>query len=92
MAFVFLAAFYLVIDVLKFRSWAFPFMVVGVNSLTIYLAYRFIDFSHTSRLLFGGLYAPAPEPWHEVFQAFGALVLVWLFLYFLYRNKLFWKI
>jgi predicted acyltransferase len=92
MAFIFLAVFYLIIDVLKFHKWAFFFMVIGVNSITVYLAYRFIDFSHTSRLLFGGLYAPAPEPWQEVYQALGALLLVWLFLYFLYRNKLFWKI
>jgi predicted acyltransferase len=92
MAFVFLAAFYWVIDVLQFRKWAFFFMVIGMNSITIYLAYRFFDFSHTSQLLFGGLYAPAPEPWHEVFRALGVVALVWAFLYFLYRNKLFWKI
>ena len=92
MAFIFLAGFYLIIDVLKFRKWAFFFMVIGMNSITVYLAYRFIDFSHTSQLLFGGLYAPAPEPWQEVFQAFGAMMLVWLFLYFLYRNKLFLKV
>jgi predicted acyltransferase len=92
MAFIFLAGFYWVIDVLQFRKWAFFFMVIGMNSITIYLAYRFFDFSHTSNLLFGGLYAPAPEPWHEVFQALGVVLLVWAFLYFLYRNRLFWKI
>jgi predicted acyltransferase len=92
MAFIFLAGFYLIIDVLKFRKWAFFFMVIGMNSITVYLAYRFIDFSHTSELLFGGLYAPAPEPWQEVFQAFGAMMLVWLFLYFLYRNRIFLKV
>ncbi len=92
MAFVFLAVFYFLIDVLKFQKWAFFFKVIGMNSLTIYLAYRFIDFYHTSNLLFGGLYAPLPEPWHKVFEALGALGLVWLLLYFLYRQKLFVKI
>ncbi|GEO06144.1 DUF5009 domain-containing protein [Adhaeribacter aerolatus] len=92
MAFIFLAGFYFVIDVLQFRKWAFFFMVIGMNSITVYLAYRFINFSHTSKLLFGGLYAPAPEPWQEVFQAFGAMMLVWLFLYFLYRQKIFLKV
>ena len=92
MSFLFLALFYWLIDVQQFRSWAFFFMVVGVNSITIYLAYRFFDFYHTSELLFGGLYAPLPEPWHQVFEAAGALLLVWVFLYFLYRNKLFLKI
>lgn len=92
MAFLFLAGFYWVIDVMKVQKWAFFFQVIGLNSLTIYLAYRFINFSYTSRLLFSGLYAPTPEPWHAVFEALGALGLVWLFLYFLYRRKLFLKI
>lgn len=92
MAFIFLAAFYYIIDVLAWQKWAFFFRVIGLNSITVYLAYRFIDFAHTSQLLFGGLYAPAPEPWQEVFQAFGALLLVWLFLYFLYRQKIFLKV
>ena len=92
MSFISLALFYFIIDVLQYRRWAFFFMVIGVNSITIYLAYRFFNFGHTARLLFGGLYAPAPEPWHEVFQSLGALVLVWVFLYFLYRNKIFLKI
>jgi len=92
MSFLSMALFYLVIEVLQFRKWAFFFMVIGMNAITVYLAYRFFDFAYTSRLLFAGLYAPAPRPWHEVFEAMGALLLVWMFLYFLYRNKLFLKI
>lgn len=92
MAFLFLTFFHLLIDVMKYQKWAFFFKVIGMNSLTIYLAYRFIDFYHTSYLLFSGLYAPTPEPWHKVFEALGALGLVWLFLYWLYRNKVFIKI
>lgn len=91
-AFLFLTLFYWLIDVMKFQKWAFFFKVIGLNSLTIYLAYRFIDFSTTSRLLFAGLYTPAPEQWHKVFQTLGALGLVWVLLYFLYRNKIFLKI
>lgn len=92
MALLSLALFYLVIDVLRVRRWAFFFEVIGLNSLAIYLAYRFVDFSHTSRLLFGGLYAPLPEQWHAGCQEIGALLLVWLFLYALYRQRLFLKI
>lgn len=92
MAFVFLAFFYCLIDVLKYQKWAFFFQVIGMNSLTIYLAYHFIDFYKTSRMLFAGLYAPTPEPWHEVFEALGALGLVWLLMFFLYKKKIFIKI
>lgn len=92
MAFLILSLFYYVIDVLKFQSWAFFFQVIGMNSLTIYLAYHFIDFEHTSHALFAGLYAPLPEQFHAALEALGALVLVWSMMYFLYRKKIFIKI
>ena len=92
MAFLALALFYGLIDVLGFKKWAFFFQVIGMNSLTIYLLNGFVDFKHTSERLFGGLYSHAPEAWHVVWQALGALALVWLLLYFLYRHKLFLKV
>ena len=92
LAFLVLALFFWVIDVLRYQRWAFFFKVIGVNSLTIYLVYRFVDFRYTAQLLLGGIYAPAPEAWYAVFEAVGALALVWLFLYLLYRNKWFLKV
>lgn len=92
MAFLTFALFYWIIDVLNIRGWTFFFMVIGMNSLTIYYAYQFIDFEYTSRMLFGGIYAPTPEKWHPVFQSLGALGLVWVFLYILYRKKIFIKV
>src|SRR5690606_19376294 len=92
MAFLSLALFYYIIDVLGYRKWAFFFQVIGINSLAIYLAYRFIDFNFTSRLLFQGIYSPLAEQWQPVAQALGALLLVWLFMYVLYRKKIFLKI
>ena len=92
MAFLILSLFYCVIDVLKFQSWTFFFQVIGMNSLTIYLAYHFIDFEHTSHALFAGLYAPVPEQFHDALEALGALVLVWSMMYFLYKKKIFIKI
>lgn len=92
MAFLFMAGFYWLIDIKNYRKWAFFFQVIGLNSLTIYMVYRFVDFSYTSKLLFSGLLSPVPLIWHEVFIAFSAMILVWLFLYFLYQNKVFIKI
>jgi len=92
MAFLTFALFYWIIDVLNIRGWTFFFMVIGMNSLTIYYAFQFIDFEYTSRMLFGGIYAPTPEKWHPVFQSLGALGLVWVFLYILYRKKIFIKV
>lgn len=92
MAFLIMALFYWVIDVRGYKKWAFFFQIIGINSLAIYLGYHFINFRYTSRLLFEGLYMPLDEQWHSVFEAFGAVILVWLFMYVLYRNKIFLKI
>lgn len=92
MAFLTLAVFYWIIDVMQWRGWTFFFVVIGMNSLTIYLAYRLIDFEYTSRLLFAGLYTHTAGKWHPVFESLGALALVWVFLYILYRLRIFVKI
>lgn len=92
MAFIFLSLFYFIIDIMKYQKWAFFFQVIGMNSLTIYLVYHFIDFSQTSNILFSGLYAPAPEQFHKALEALGALALVWLLMYFLYKKRIFIKI
>ena len=92
MSYIFLYAFYWLIEVKEYRSWAFFFKVIGVNSLLIYLVYRFIDFKQTSDLLFGGVIAFFADPWHNVLQALGALLLVWLFLFFCDRQKIYLKI
>ena len=92
LAFLSMGLFYLIIDILKFQKWAFFFVVVGMNSLTIYMIYRFVNFRYTSRLLFEGFYKPLGENWMPVMESLGALGLVWLLLYFLYRKKIFFKV
>ncbi len=50
-----LAVFYAVIDVLGFRRWAFFFVVIGVNAITIYVVPRFIDFAKVAQFFLGGV-------------------------------------
>ena len=92
MSFLILALFYWLIDVKGYRKWAFFFKVIGMNSLIIYFANSFINFTYTSNKIFGGLLSPIDEKWHAALISVGALGLVWLFLYILYRNKLFIKV
>lgn len=87
-----LVLFYWLIDVLHFQRWAFFFKVIGLNSLVIYYANRFIDFEYTAQKLFGGLLSPIAEQWHGLFLSIAALGLLWGLLYLLYRNKLFVKV
>ena len=92
MAFLMLSLFYWLIDIKGYKKWAFFFVVIGMNSLVVYYAYRFIDFNFTSKLLFSGLYGFTPEKWHSTFEGFGGLMLVWLLMYFLYKKKVFFKV
>jgi predicted acyltransferase len=92
MAFLLVVLFYWIIDLKGYTRWAFFFKVIGMNSLVIYLACRFVSFQESSRLLFAGIYGHTAEKWHEVFNALGGLVLVWLVLYVMYRHKIFVKV
>ncbi|MBX2922805.1 MAG: hypothetical protein KF746_11475 [Chitinophagaceae bacterium] len=92
LAFLALALFYWIIDVKGYRKWTFFFEVIGLNSLTIYLAWRFIGFKQTASELFSGIYRPLPQEWDPVFDALGGALLVWILLYILYKKKIFIKI
>ncbi|GGG85574.1 hypothetical protein GCM10007415_18660 [Parapedobacter pyrenivorans] len=66
MAFLILASFYGIIDILRYRRWCFFFEVIGTNSIVVYMAYHLIDFNYTSKLLFEGIYMNFNEKWHPV--------------------------
>jgi heparan-alpha-glucosaminide N-acetyltransferase len=91
-----LAAFYAVIDVAGWRRWAFPLVVVGMNSIAMYCladgGFRgFIQSSlhtHLGPQFFqhvAGTYAPIAE-WS------ATLLVLWLVLFWMYRRKIFLRI
>ncbi len=86
-----LALFHWLIDIRGYRAWAFPFVVIGMNAITIYLTARLIDFRIIARPLAGGL-ARLSGDWGVIVLAFAVLAAQWLFLWFLYRRKLFLKV
>ena len=87
-----LTLFYLIIDVWKFQKWAFFFVVIGMNPITIYLANRIIGFSKATNFIFGGFAKLVPETWSSLIMAIGYVTVGWLFLYLLYRKKIFLKV
>ena len=86
-----LTLFYGVIDVWKLQKGSFILRVIGLNSITIYMGVRLIDFEHTSNILFNGL-AGKTGTWEPFTLAAGVLVLEWLFLWCLYRKQVFLKV
>ena len=86
------ALFYYIIDVRGWQKWAFPFVVIGLNSITIYMAQKIIPFMDISQFFFGGCAQMLPEIWGKLLLQTGYVALSWLFLYFLYRKQTFLKI
>ena len=84
--------FYLVIDVWGFRKWSFFFTVIGMNSITVYMAQKMIKFSFTSDFLFKGMIGCFPESWSPFLNGCCYTAVCWAFLYFLYRQKIFLKV
>lgn len=86
------ALFYYIIDIKGWKNWAFFFEVIGLNSITIYMAQRFINFDSVSRLLFGGIAGICPVEWGNIILSAGYILCCWTLLYLLYRKKIFLKI
>jgi len=87
-----LAVFYYVIDVLGYRRWAFFFMVIGMNSILIYMSVKFIDWYYTSESLFQWAGQLAGEAYYGVAIAAGVIIVKWAFLWLMYRNKIFLRV
>jgi predicted acyltransferase len=51
---IMLGFFYWVIDVRGYRKWAFPFVVIGLNPITIYMAQRIINFDDIADFFYHG--------------------------------------
>ncbi|MFZ2146252.1 MAG: DUF5009 domain-containing protein [Sedimentisphaerales bacterium] len=86
-----LAMFYWIIDVKGYRKWAFFFIVIGMNPITIYFLQRFVDFDGIADFFFRGV-AEHAEMFKPLILPLGALLVRWLFLWFLYRHRIFFKV
>ena len=83
--------FYWIIDVKGYTKWAFPFKVIGMNSITIYVAQAIFDFGIIAKIFIHGFYTQMGD-FQFPFYEFCVLTVKWLFLYFLYKKKIFLKV
>ena len=91
-SFALFALFYWIIDVCGWRRWAFFFTVIGMNSITIYMAQSVIGFCVARDYLFGGLASLFPGAWRSVVLQIGYIAVCWLFLYLLHRKRVYLKV
>ncbi len=93
--FLFLAGFSWVIDVRGHRRWAFPLVVIGMNSIAAYLiAHLWEDFVLSSfRIHLGaGFFAFAGAELAPLWSGFAVLAVFWLILWWMYRRQLFLRV
>jgi predicted acyltransferase len=93
---ILLGIFHQVIDVWGWRRWSLPFVWIGMNAITIYMAHNLMRFGEISRRLVGGdiqafLNARLPGL-GELMVAIGMLALSFLFCWFLHRRRIFLRL
>jgi predicted acyltransferase len=89
---LFLSVFFYVIDVKGYRYWAFFFNVIGMNSILIYISSHFINWDYTTNGLFHWVGQLLGEPYNAVAFSVLYVFVQWLFLYFMYKQKVFLKV
>ena len=90
-----LAGFYALIEWKGWRRWAFPLIVVGMNSIAIYvMSWTMEGFvgdaldRHFGRVI-SALAGPTFQP---VLHGFAVMLIFWLTLFWMYRRKIFLRI
>lgn len=86
------AVFYWLIDVRGWWRRTLFFRVIGLNAIAIYLAQPVFGFWHVNELLFGRFSSFFPASVAPIVLQATYVLVCWLFLYFLYRQKLFFKV
>jgi heparan-alpha-glucosaminide N-acetyltransferase len=89
-----LAGLYALIDWKGWRNWAFPLIVVGMNSIAIYImAWTMKGFTGNAlNRHFGNVFTVAGPTFEPVLLGFAVMVVFWCILFWMYRKKIFLRI
>ncbi len=89
---ILLSIFFYIIDVKGYKSWAFFFRVIGMNSILIYMSSGFIDWEYSTNAFLGWFGHLFSNPWNAVILAICFVMVKWAFLYFMYKKKVFLRV
>ena len=84
------ALFYWIIDIKGHKKWALFFTVIGMNAITIYVVQAVFDFGIITDIFLHGFvgYLGIVK---DIFYMICFIAVKWLFLFFLYKKKIFLK-
>jgi len=90
-----LAGFYALIDWKGWRRWAFPLVVIGMNSIAVYvMSWTMASFvgNAVERHFGWALSAMTGPTFYPVLLGFTVVLIFWLILFWMYRRKIFLRI
>lgn len=88
-----LALAHYLVDLRGWARGALPFVLIGLNPITIYLAQEgILDFEGCARFFLGGALAHLGAAWAAVAAVLGVIALKLLFLAFLHRQRIYLKV
>jgi predicted acyltransferase len=90
-----LAAFYAVIELRGWRRWSFPLVVIGANSIVVYVMSwtmeAFVS-EALARHLGLGVFRILGTPFEPVLRGTGVLLVFWVILLWMYHKRIFVRI
>jgi heparan-alpha-glucosaminide N-acetyltransferase len=90
-----LAAFYALIEWKGWRRWSFPLLVIGANSIAVYVMSWTIEHFVSSALvrhLGTAPFAVFGPPFEPVLRGAAVLLVFWSILFWMYRRRIFLRI
>ncbi len=89
---LFLAVFYLVVNVWGWSRWAAPFVWIGMNSITIYMLHNLVDVDRIAKRFVGGELNGYFGDFGQLAVAIVGLLITVGFAWFLYQRKIFLRL
>ena len=90
-----LAGFYALIEWKGWKRWSFPLLVIGANSIAIYvMSWTMEEFVSSAmvRHLGSAPFSIFGQPFEPVLRGLGVMIVFWLMLFWMYRRKIFLRI
>ncbi len=95
LCFLFMTGFYAAIDVFNRRRWAFPLVVIGMNSIAAYLIAHLFEgfiFKNLKTHLGSNSFKFLGETYEPLVLGGAVLLVFWLMLFWMYRRKIFLRV
>jgi len=89
---ILLAVFIQIIEIWNIRRWAQPFVWMGMNALTIYVAASVVGFHRLALRFVGGDIRASLGNFGDFVQALLGTAFAFLVVHFLYRRKIFLRL